>query len=145
MLTGLSIEEFSQDGCVTKDFPGTFRLRVENPQWIVDKAPLAVFIKISLITGQVLHQAVGIVSSRRRITQRIQFQPHLVRYSEATPEPRTKQQQLRIDIRTGHAKAFNADLLELAIPAFLGTLVSEHGTGVPETLHLIEEQSVFFS
>ena len=40
MLTGLSIEEFSQDGCFTKDFPGTFRLRVENPQWIGGKATL---------------------------------------------------------------------------------------------------------
>ena len=60
------------------------------------------------------------------------------------PEPGRQNQQLGINIRTAHTKTFHPNLVELAIPAFLGSFVPEHGPGVPEPPGLVKQQAMLF-
>src|SRR5690606_39598245 len=50
-----------------------------------------------------------------------------------------------VDVGTGNAKGFHADLIKLAVTAFLRPLVAEHRAGVPQTLRLVVQQAVFFT
>src|SRR5690554_4574103 len=64
--------------------------------------------------------------------------------AKGLPQPRGQYQQLGVYIRTIHAKTFHANLVELAVAAFLGTLVAEHRAGVPKPASLVEQQAMLF-
>ena len=53
------------------------------------------------------------------------------------------EQHFRVDIRPCHTKTLTADLFELPVSTLLGSFISEHRPGIPQSLYLIERQSVF--
>src|SRR6056300_1201149 len=57
----------------------------------------------------------------------------------------THDNDFRINIRAVHTKCFSTYLMELAIAAFLGTLMTEHWAGIPKALNLIIKKAVLFS
>ncbi len=52
------------------------------------------------------------------------------------PEAPGKHDQFGVDVRPGEVEHFHADLVELAVAAFLRLLVAKHRAGVPQLLHL---------
>ena len=66
----------------------------------------------------------------------------MILYAQHVPQPRRHHQHFGIDIGAFEAKHFGAKLVELAQPALLRSLVAKHGTAIPESLHLVAQQSV---
>ena len=63
--------------------------------------------------------------------------------TQLPPQPRRHHNQLGIHIRAVHAETLHADLVKLAIAAFLRALMAKHRALVPQPLDLIVQQTVF--
>ena len=87
-------------------------------------------------------QRVAIGGARSIGAERVEFQRHVLGEAELLPQACREQDHFGIDIWPFKAKGFHADLMELAVTAFLWALVTEHRSLVPEPLGLVMQQSV---
>src|SRR5690606_551673 len=94
---------------------------------------------------QVVHQLCPVIRSSLRRPQRVQLQGDDVINAQLLPQAGSEQNQLCIDVRSSQTKYFQAHLVELPETAFLGFFVAEHGTQVPEFLHLVVKQTVLLA
>ncbi len=62
--------------------------------------------------------------------------------TQCTPQRGRYQNDLGINIRAGHAKGFDSNLVKLTVPSLLRTFMAEHGTTIPEALLLVVKQAV---
>ena len=96
------------------------------------QAALAVFIQGVHMLLQIGHQGGPVVSARRRAADGVQLQFHAAVDAQLPPQPGRQQDEFRIHIRRGDAECFHADLVELPLAPFLGSLVAEHRTAIPQ-------------
>ena len=82
---------------------------------------------------QVRNQRRSVRLAFMRFTQAVQFQAHVLQ-PQFAPQRVGQKNQLRIDLRTRKAERFSANLVKLAIPPALRTLMAEHGPHVVEAL-----------
>ena len=57
-----------------------------------------------------------------------------VSQAQLPPQPRGEQNQLRVHVHAGDPECLDADLVKLALAAFLRSLIAEHGAAVPQPL-----------
>jgi len=62
--------------------------------------------------------------------------------AKQTPQTVGQHDELGVNIWPVDAKQLDTELMELAVTAFLGTLVTEHGTHVPHPAFLVIEQAM---
>src|SRR3972149_3469324 len=108
-------------------------LTVEDPQRIGMQTPAAVFIQHTLVRGEILDQRLAKSGARQRASKRIELQRN-ASYVQPPPQPRRHEDKLRIDVWTWHAEGLDTNLVELPVAPFLGPLMAEHRTHVPEPL-----------
>ena len=116
---------------------------VQHPQRVGIHPAFAVFIKLIGKLLEISHQRVAVVGAGFQRTDGVQLKADVIGDAQLTPPARGQHDQLRIDVRPLQAKNFGADLMELAVTAFLRTLVAEHRPDVPQALFLIVQQTMF--
>ena len=131
-----------QGGCFRDHCPHVRILAVQDPQRIGIQPAPAVFVQLGSACGKVGHQPFPISHSGHAGTERVDLQRDLAD-AEASPQPGRQADQLGVDVRAGHAVSLGADLMELAIAAFLRFLVAKHRSGIPQSLSLVVQQAVF--
>ncbi len=86
--------------------------------------------------GQELDQCLAITTARLAGAQAVELELDRIADAQFAPQAPGQHDQLGVDVRTVEVEHFDTDLVELAITAFLRTLVAEHRTDVPEFLNL---------
>ena len=144
MLAGFFVEIVVKAGRVFEDFPRGRILAIQNAQGVRFEATLAIGIQVCLELTEVIHEGGPVNPTGLRRSDGIDLKPGMLGKPKLFPEPCRQDEQFGINVRTVHAKTFHANLMKLAIAAFLRTFVPEHRAGVPETAGLIEQKTVLF-
>ncbi len=88
------------------------------------------------MSRQVLDQGDAIATPGFAGAQAVEFKLDRVADAEQAPQAPGQHDQLGVDVRTIEVEHLEADLVELAITAFLRALVAEHRADVPQLLRL---------
>ena len=136
MHPGFFIQVVGQLRRVHQHRLGARILGVQHPQGVGLEATLAVFVQLLMAGGEELHQGIAITCTGFGGTQAVEFKLHRITDAQLAPQAPGQHDQFGIDVRTVQVEHFQADLVELAITAFLWTLMAEHRTDVPELLYL---------
>ena len=132
----LFVEVITQGRCTNQRGLGRLVLAVENAQRIGGQTALAVLVKLVKALLQVGHQGVAISRTRFAGTQAVELQGHGIGQAEFLPQTPGQHDQFGIDVRPRQVEGFHPHLMELTIAALLRLLVTKHGAGVPQLLHL---------
>ncbi len=138
----LFTQVIEQTGRTHQDGLHFFVLGVEHPQRVAVHAALALFVQLALVLLQVGDQGIAVGGALGALTERVELQGDMIADAEQAPQTVRQHDQLGIDVRPVDAKQLDPELVELAITALLGTLVTEHGAHVPHPAFLVVEQAV---
>ena len=145
MGDSLIIQVIGQLWRILEYLAGPRVLAVQHAQ----RAALQTFLRVPIqcvkVYFQIIHQRIAIARPVRTVTQGVQLQRDLVGQAQGFPQTCREQNDFSINIRAGHAEGFHPNLVELAIPACLGPLVTEHGPGVPQPLGLVVQQPMLLA
>jgi len=117
-------------------------LGVEDAQRVAVQAALGFRVQQRFVAFQVSNQVHAVARALFGVADRIEFEADVFQ-AQVVPQAAAQHDHLGIDVGTGEAHGFAAELVELAIAAALRTLVAEHRSRVPHALRTFVHQVVF--
>ena len=112
--------------------PVALVLAVENAERIAMEPVFAVGRQLVQMPFEIGHQCRAIGVAALGIAERVEFQRAPVEHAELLQDLRAKGDHLNVADRIGDAEQLDADLVKLALPAFLRTLIAEHWAVIEE-------------
>ncbi len=117
-------------------------LAVQDAQRVRVQPPARVLVEIGRVALEMLDQGDAMCAALLGIADGIDRQANPVVEAQLAPQPREQDHLLGIDVRTRKAERFDVELVELAVTAFLRSLVPEHRPGEPHALRSLVSQVV---
>src|SRR5690606_38291770 len=124
VLARLRVQVIRQHGRGVDDLPQRRILAVENTQRIALEAPQAVLVEVGLVAREVLEEHLPVTGARFRRAEGVELERHTLQ-AEHAPEARRKRDELRVDLGLRESERLDAQLVELAIAAFLRLFAPE--------------------